>query len=95
MLHMSTRIQVVVDETEREAFRRQAEREGVSLSTWLREAGHRRLEEDVRHRKITTVEDLREFFASLPDREDPGGEPDWEEHKRVIDDAMRSGDTGT
>ena len=37
-LHMATRIQVVVDEVEREAFREQAEREGVSLSAWLRAA---------------------------------------------------------
>jgi hypothetical protein len=87
LLHMATRIQVVVDEAEREAFRKQAEREGVSLSAWLREAGHRRLQQD--RPRITTVEELRAFFASIPD--EGGVEPDWEEHKRVISESMRRG----
>ncbi len=38
-----TRIQVLLDEAEREEFRRQAEREGVSLSAWLRRAARERL----------------------------------------------------
>jgi hypothetical protein len=77
---MATRIQVVVDEAEREAFREQAEREGVSLSAWLREAGHRRLQQA--RPRLDTVEKVRAFFASLPERE--GVEPDWEEHKEAI-----------
>jgi hypothetical protein len=36
---MAVRIQVVVDEREREAFRAQARAEGRSLSGWLREEG--------------------------------------------------------
>jgi hypothetical protein len=91
LLHMATRIQVVVDEVEREAFRAQAEREGVSLSAWLREAGRRRLEAE--RPRLDTVEKLQAFFDSLPDQE--GVEPDWEDHKRVIEQSMASGQSGT
>ena len=40
---MATRIQVIVEEAEREAFRSVAEQEGLSLSAWLRQAGKDRL----------------------------------------------------
>src|SRR5438094_78621 len=41
---MSSRVQVILSDEDREAFRLQAEREGVSLSAWLRDAGRRRLD---------------------------------------------------
>jgi hypothetical protein len=34
---MSTRLQVVVDETELESYQRAAERDGVTLSEWVRQ----------------------------------------------------------
>ena len=40
---MATRVQVILDEAEREAFRAIAEQEGLSLSAWLRQAGKDRL----------------------------------------------------
>lgn len=81
-LHMgATRIQVVVDEGEREAFRRQAEREGLSLSAWLRELGRQRVEAD--RPKIRTVDELRAFLDRVPARS--GTEPDWEDAKRIIE----------
>jgi hypothetical protein len=91
LLHMSTRIQVVVDEAEREAFREQADREGLSLSAWLREAGQRRLRQE--RPRLDTVDELDAFFASLPDQQ--GVEPDWDAHKRVIGESMASGQSGT
>jgi hypothetical protein len=87
LLHMSTRIQVVVEEAEREAFRAQAEREGVSLSAWLREAGHRRLRDD--RPRLDTVESVRAFFDSRPARE--GDEPGWEEQKEAISRSRTAG----
>ena len=38
-----TRVQVLLEEQERGQFRREAEREGLSLSAWLRRAGQDRL----------------------------------------------------
>jgi hypothetical protein len=93
LLHMATRIQVVVDEAEREAFRAQAQREGVSLSAWLREAGRRRLEAERPRLRLQTAEELEAFFAAIPDT--GGREPDWEEHKRVIGESMAQGQSGT
>lgn len=79
---MSVRIQVVVDEREREAFRAQAAAEGRSLSEWLREAGRDRLARN-RPDQLRTAADLEAFFAACDEQEE-GREPDWEEHLRVI-----------
>ena len=88
---MSQRVQVVLDEEEREAFRRMAEREGLSLSAWLREAGRQRLASCERQRVLRTSEELRQFFARC--RESEGGiEPDWEQHKAVIERSRRCGE---
>lgn len=87
------RVQVLMDEHEREDFRRQAAAEGLSLSAWLRAAGRARS-----HRAgpdaLRSVEDLRGFFAERVASEH-GREPDWEEHREVIERSRRSGDTGT
>jgi hypothetical protein len=81
---MATRIQVVVDEAEREAFRREAEREGLSLSAWLRELGRARVAAE--RPKIRTVDEFHAFLDRLPARE--GDEPDWDEAKRIIEAGM-------
>ncbi|CAN5427985.1 antitoxin VapB23 [soil metagenome] len=86
---MSTRIQVILTRDEREAFRRRADAEAVSLSAWLREAGRRRLAEE-RVRPLETAEEVRVFFATLPDV-DRGIEPDWEAHLAAIDASRREG----
>jgi len=86
---MSSRIQVIVDAQEREAFRRCARSQGVSLSTWLREAGRRRLAEESQG-SLTDPGALREFFDSLPEG-DHGVEPEWSEHRAVIDASRASG----
>lgn len=75
------RIQVVIDEAEREAFRAMARAEGRSLSEWLREAGRERLHAR-RSDRLATEQDVRDFFAVVDaDREaagDTGREEDWE-----------------
>ncbi|WP_231965774.1 MULTISPECIES: antitoxin [unclassified Mycobacterium] len=85
---MSSRIQVILSEAEREAFRRQAAARKMSLSTWLLEAGRKQLAAE-QAGPLRTVAELREFFGSLPD--EPGVEPDWDEHLRVMAESRRHG----
>lgn len=75
------RVQVLLSEEEREALRRQAEREGQSLSGWIREAAVGKLES--LDRALASGDELKEFFAERQDRE-RGREPDWEDHLEVI-----------
>jgi len=86
---MATRVQVVLADAEREAFRRRAEMEGLSLSAWLRQAGREKL---AAHRPspITTIAELRAFFEACDTREQ-GREPDWEEHLAVMERSRASG----
>jgi hypothetical protein len=87
------RVQVLLEEGEQEHFRQQAEREGMSLSAWLRQAGQERLRSR-RSRRLSTLRDLREFFRAIDARE-KGREPDWEEHLSVINRSRSSGQSGT
>jgi len=86
---MSTRVQVVMDEVEREAFRRAAAREGLSLSDWLRRAARERLQAAGPPR-LRSSEDLRAFFEECRARE-TGSEPDWHEHRAAIEESRASG----
>lgn len=87
---MATRIHIILDEAEKELFRRQAEREGKSLAAWLREAAREKLAEDDRRARLDTVEALRGFFAEC-DRREIEAEPDWDEQKKLIEGSIRSG----
>ena len=86
---MNTRIHLVINERERDAFRARATAEGLSLSEWLREAARERLERD-RPMEIKTVADLDRFFAERADAE-AGTEPDWDQHLEVMDRSRRDG----
>ncbi|HHQ48031.1 MAG TPA: antitoxin [Acidobacteria bacterium] len=86
---MSTRVQIVMDEMEREELRRAAARDGLSLSEWLRRAARERLETQ-RGSMMSSVEELRVFFEEC-DRREEGREPDWEEHRRMIEESRASG----
>ena len=91
-----SRLHIVIDEAEKERFRHQAAREGKSLGAWLREAARERLAAANARPRLETAEDLRAFFAACDERErDRGPEPDWEEHRRVIEESMASGATDT
>ena len=91
---MTSRVHVILDEEERELFREAAAREGISLSAWLREAGRETLESQEGLRRVTTVKELRAFFAAC-DKREKGVEPDWEEHRSVIEHSIRSGQSDT
>lgn len=90
---MPTRVQIVMDEMEREAFREAAAREGLSLSDWLRRAARDRLS-SVAPSKLDSMEDLLAFFAECDEREQ-GIEPDWREHRRVIEESKSRGGSST
>jgi hypothetical protein len=92
---MATRVQVILDEEEREVFRRAARQAGTSLSAWLRDAGHRRLDQDEKPGRIESLAELDAFFAECDRHAGRGREPDWERHLDVIDSSRRSGSAAT
>ena len=84
------RIQVLISPEEREAFRRMALSEGLSLSAWLRQAGLERLAAAQAQGRIESAKQLDEFFQ-VCDAGLTGREPDWEEHLKVIAKARSTG----
>lgn len=87
---MTARIHILVDEAEKARYRQQADREGKSLGAWLREAAEEKLAATAHKDRIETVEDLERFFAECDARE-TGPEPDWSEHRKVIERSRRQG----
>lgn len=87
---MSVRIQVILDEEEAARIRSQARKESKSMSAWLREAGMEKLERGKGKDRLDTAEDLNAFFACCDERE-KGEEPDWEEHKALLEQGYRKG----
>lgn len=83
---MTTRVQVILEEEEKDLFQHRARAEGLSLSSWLRMAG----QEQLRKSRIASPADLDAFFRACDTRE-KGTEPDWEEHLAVIERSRRSG----
>jgi CRISPR/Cas system CSM-associated protein Csm2 small subunit len=88
------RVQVLVEKGEREAFRQEAEREGKSLSGWLRESALDRLEATKAAAKMTSAAELRKFFKACDHREQ-GREPDWEEHLKAMEESRATGRSRT
>lgn len=86
----SKRVQVILDENERESFRRLAEERGQSLSSWLREAGRQRREEQSARPPLSDPEVLMAFFSTC-DGGESGREPDWEEHRERIERSRVAG----
>jgi len=84
------RVQVILSEQARDRFHREAAREGLSLSAWFRAAGEERLERARAPQRFTDVAALDRFFSACDARE-PGQEPDWEDHLRVMTESRASG----
>ncbi len=74
-----TRVEVLLDEDEKQKFQCHANREGLSLSAWLREAGKALLENKASRPQVANPADLRAFFTAC-DAQEEGREPDWGEH---------------
>lgn len=90
---MSIRVQVVMDVVEREVFRRAAAREGLSLSDWLRRAARERLQA-AGQSPLRSADDLRMFFDECRQRE-RGVEPEWAQHRAVMEESRAAGRPGT
>lgn len=89
------RVQFVVPDEERDLFVRQARKEGMTLSAWLRTAAHQRLREQERGRPFESQADVEEFFRDCDALEGPAREPDWEEHLTVIEESRGRGASRT
>jgi len=87
---MPARIQLVIDERERDAFRRRAQAEGRTLSEWLREAGRERLARS-EPGALSTARELARFFAACDAAEAEGREPDWDAHLATVQASRREG----
>lgn len=81
---MSVRIQVLADPGDKARWREQAAREEKSLGAWIREAAEEKYVASRARRRLRTASDLQRFFAECDAREGEDAEPEWEEHKRVI-----------
>ncbi len=90
-----TRVQLVVPDEDHARFARQARREGLSLSAWLRCAAEERLERRSGADRFESVADLEAFFARCDALDGPDVEPDWEEHLAVIERSRSRGSTDT
>lgn len=88
-MSMDTRIHILVREADKVRYGLQAQREGKSLGAWLREAAEEKLASAEAHR-FDGPEELRSFFGECDARES-GVEPDWEEHRKVIDRSRGAG----
>ncbi len=88
---MSVRVQVILDEKEAAMFRQQAQKESISLSGWLREAGVKKLEAEQAKHSLKDLDRLKEFFRACDEKDQDGREPDWDEHKELISDGYSQG----
>ena len=86
---MTTRIHLVLAEEEKARLERAARKEGMTLSAWLREAAREKLM-DSGPPELATASELTSFFSDC-DRREKGREPDWEEHRKVIDASIAGG----
>lgn len=89
------RIQVLLTPEEKASFRRMAEREGLSLSAWLRQAGNERLTAAQEKSRFRSRSQLRDFFAACDEHHGAGLEPDWQEHLETMRRSRKDGESGT
>lgn len=89
------RVQLVIPDEDRDRFVHQAQTEGMTLSAWLRSAARQRLKEQQRLHAFRSHEDLEGFFRACDALEGPGREPDWEQHRAVIDESRQRGLSST
>jgi hypothetical protein len=83
---MSDRIHIAVDAADKERYRQVAEREGKTLSVWLREAAEEKWGAAQPRRSLESRDDLEAFFSDC-DASESGREPDWEDHRTVIEES--------
>ena len=72
------RIQLVLPKEDRDRFFREAQKEGISLSEWLRRAGRDRARRSTTSRRFRDANEVATFFADCDVVIEEGTEPDWE-----------------
>lgn len=82
------KIQLVIPDEDHDRFVRQARREGMTLTAWLRTAACERLHKPQRQ-PFESPEDLERFFRACDALEGPVREPGWEEQAAVIAESRR------
>lgn len=85
-----SRIDVLVDGDDKLRWEAQAAREGLSLGAWLREAAEARYRAAQAAGPFTEPDQLGESFARCAAAEQLP-EPDWQEHRAVLEASLRSG----
>lgn len=90
---MKDRIHIVLPLGEKERYRAIAEREGTTLSSWIRDALRERASKYDVDRKLDTADDLEAFFRECDELHGNAGEtePDWDDHERLIHEARAQG----
>ena len=75
----------MIQDDDHASFVRQARREALTLSAWLRAAAQDRLRRGERARRFAAVADVEAFFAECDRLPGPEREPDWSEHLATMD----------
>ena len=103
------RVNISLSDEDRERFREQAKREGMTLSAWLRTAAKKRAAENGAQagsmpsaerqpgaKRRHTDEDREAFFRRVDALHgpDPKPSPTWEDINRIVDEGMRERRSG-
>lgn len=89
------RIQLVLSNEDRDRFFHEAQKEGISLSEWLRRAGRDRARRDSTLGRFSGADEVASFFAYCDTIKEEGIEPDWDQHQSVINTSRRHGASET
>lgn len=89
------RIQLVLSSEDRDRFFHEAQKEGISLSEWLRRAGRDRARRDSSQGRFSSAVEVATFFADCDATKEEGTEPDWDQHQSVINASRRHGASET
>lgn len=89
------RVQLIIGEEKRSRYIHQAHKEGLTLSAWMRAAADERLERNSRYQLFESAEDIEKFFNECDELETKGQEPDWEQHRSVMDEVRKRGAAST
>ncbi len=89
------RVQLIIGEEERSRYIHQARKEGLTLSAWLRAAADERLKRYSLYQLFESAEDFEKFFNECDELETKGPEPDWEQHRSVMDEVRKRSTTST
>ena len=82
---------ITIPDEDRDRFLAQANREGMTLSSWLRAAAHERLDSQRQATHLGSPAELEAFFRECDANAGPGREPDWEEHLATMRESRLGG----